>query len=131
MWQESECDAKPGGSSSTIVRYFVDIAAIFVKESWMLDTKESDDKDDQFIFCLYWETFVAFSFIGSSFPLSTCFTFIVTFGVWIAAVGVVVVAEYLLQGSSQKGYYTPSILMGKELVKKTPEYSGIEIIKNE
>ena len=49
----------------------------------------------------------------------------------VTAVGVVVVAEYLLQGSSQKGYYTPSILMGKELVKKIPEYSGIEIIKNE
>ena len=49
----------------------------------------------------------------------------------VTAVGVVVVAEYLLQDHSQKGYYTPSILMGKELVKKIPRYSGIEIIKNE
>ena len=49
----------------------------------------------------------------------------------VTAVGVVVVAEYLLQDLSQKGYYTPSILMGKELVKKIPGYSGIEIIKNE
>ena len=49
----------------------------------------------------------------------------------VTAAGVVVVAEYLLQGLSQKGYYTPSILMGKELVKKIPGYSGIEIIKNE
>ena len=49
----------------------------------------------------------------------------------VTAAGVVVVAEYLLQDLSQKGYYTPSILMGKELVKKIPGYSGIEIIKNE
>ncbi|MBK53124.1 MAG: hypothetical protein CMG58_00665 [Candidatus Marinimicrobia bacterium] len=49
----------------------------------------------------------------------------------VTAVGVVVVAEYLLQHLSQKGYYTPSILMGKGLVKKMPGYSGIEIIKNE
>ena len=49
----------------------------------------------------------------------------------VTAVGVAVVAEYLLQHCDQKGYYTPSILMGKELVKKIPEYSGIEIIKNE
>jgi short subunit dehydrogenase-like uncharacterized protein len=49
----------------------------------------------------------------------------------VTAVGVAVVAEYLLQDHTQKGYYTPSILMGKELVKEMPEYSGIEIIKNE
>ena len=49
----------------------------------------------------------------------------------VTAAGVVVVAEHLLQHLSQKGYYTPSILMGKELVKKIPGYSGIEIIKNE
>tara|TARA_Y100000766_G_scaffold270486_1_gene268452 strand:- start:1776 stop:2078 length:303 start_codon:yes stop_codon:yes gene_type:complete len=49
----------------------------------------------------------------------------------VTAAGVAVVAEYLLQDCDQKGYYTPSILMGKELVKKIPEYSGIEIIKNE
>ena len=44
----------------------------------------------------------------------------------VTAVGVVVVAEYLLQDHNHKGYYTPSILMGKELVKQMPGYSGIE-----
>ena len=45
----------------------------------------------------------------------------------VTAVGIVVVAEYLLQDHKHKGYYTPSILMGKELVDQIPGYSGIEL----
>ena len=44
----------------------------------------------------------------------------------VTAVGIVVVADYLLQDHKHKGYYTPSILMGKELVDQIPGYSGIE-----
>ena len=44
----------------------------------------------------------------------------------VTAVGIVVVAEYLLQDHKHKGYYTPSILMGKQLVDQIPGYSGIE-----
>ena len=44
----------------------------------------------------------------------------------VTAVGIVVVADFLLQDHKHKGYYTPSILMGKELVDQIPGYSGIE-----
>ncbi len=46
----------------------------------------------------------------------------------VTAVGTVVVAEYLLRDHNKKGYYTPSILMGKSLVEKLPGYSGIEFL---
>ena len=46
----------------------------------------------------------------------------------VTAVGTVVVAEYLLQDHNKKGYYTPSILMGKSLVEKLPGYNGIEFL---
>ena len=46
----------------------------------------------------------------------------------VTAVGTVVVAEYLLKDHNKKGYYTPSILMGKSLVEKLPGYSGIEFL---
>ena len=44
----------------------------------------------------------------------------------LTACGTVEVAEYLLADHSQSGYFTPSLLMGKELLEKMPGYSGIE-----
>jgi len=44
----------------------------------------------------------------------------------LTAWGTVEVAQYLLKDHSHKGYYTPGILIGKELMKNMPGYSGIE-----
>ena len=44
----------------------------------------------------------------------------------LTAWGTVEVAQYLLKDHNHKGYYTPSILIGKELMKNMPGYSGIE-----
>jgi short subunit dehydrogenase-like uncharacterized protein len=44
----------------------------------------------------------------------------------LTAVGTVEVAEYLLGNIEQAGYFTPTTLMGKELIEKMPGYSGIE-----
>ena len=36
------------------------------------------------------------------------------------------VAHHLLKDHNHKGYYTPSILIGKKLMDNMPGYSGIE-----
>ena len=48
----------------------------------------------------------------------------------VTAWGTVEVAEYLLGDHTHKGYYTPSILMGKELIEKMPGFSGIKFETN-
>ena len=44
----------------------------------------------------------------------------------LTAWGTVEVAEHLLKDHNHKGYYTPSILIGKKLMDNMPGYSGIE-----
>ncbi|MBC8346283.1 MAG: saccharopine dehydrogenase NADP-binding domain-containing protein [Candidatus Marinimicrobia bacterium] len=44
----------------------------------------------------------------------------------LTACGTVEVAEYLMGEHGQTGYFTPSLLMGKNLIEKMPGYSGIE-----
>ena len=44
----------------------------------------------------------------------------------LTASGTVEVSQYLLGEHSQSGYFTPSKLMGKDLIKKMPGFSGIE-----
>ena len=44
----------------------------------------------------------------------------------VTAWGTVEVAQYLLGDHNHKGYYTPSILMGKELIEKIPGFSGLD-----
>ena len=44
----------------------------------------------------------------------------------VTAWGTVEVAQYLLGDHKHKGYYTPSILMGKELIEKIPGFSGLD-----
>ena len=44
----------------------------------------------------------------------------------LTAAGTVEVAQYLLEDTDQAGYFTPSRLIGKELIEKMPGYSGIE-----
>lgn len=48
----------------------------------------------------------------------------------VTAWGAIHVAEHLLTDHNQKGFYTPSILMGKEMIETMPGYSGIEFEKN-
>ena len=47
-------------------------------------------------------------------------------GYIVTAWGTIHIAEYLLNEHGHKGFYTPSILMGKELIDTMPGYSGIE-----
>lgn len=47
----------------------------------------------------------------------------------LTASGTVEVAKYLLTNHKHKGFYTPSILMGKEILDKMPGYSGIKFSK--
>ena len=44
----------------------------------------------------------------------------------LTASGTVEVAQYLLDDIDQAGYFTPTSLIGKELIEKMPGYSGIE-----
>ena len=44
----------------------------------------------------------------------------------LSASGTVEVSNYLLGEHGQSGYFTPSKLMGKDLVEKMPGFSGIE-----
>ncbi|MDB9884528.1 MAG: saccharopine dehydrogenase family protein [Fidelibacterota bacterium] len=44
----------------------------------------------------------------------------------LTAAGTVEVAEYLLGETDQVGYFTPTTLIGKELIEKMPGYSGIQ-----
>ena len=44
----------------------------------------------------------------------------------LTASGTVEVSNYLLGEHGQSGYFTPSKLMGKDLVEKMPGFSGIE-----
>lgn len=44
----------------------------------------------------------------------------------LTASGTVEVSQFLLRDHNQTGYFTPSKLMGKELVEKMPGFSGIE-----
>ncbi|MEA1881865.1 MAG: saccharopine dehydrogenase NADP-binding domain-containing protein [Candidatus Marinimicrobia bacterium] len=44
----------------------------------------------------------------------------------LTASGTVEVAQYLLDDHNKSGYYTPSLLMGKDLIEKMPGFSGIE-----
>ncbi|MDP6339305.1 MAG: saccharopine dehydrogenase NADP-binding domain-containing protein [Candidatus Marinimicrobia bacterium] len=46
----------------------------------------------------------------------------------LTASGTVEVSQYLMRDHGQSGYYTPSKLMGKELVEKMPGFSGIEYL---
>jgi len=44
----------------------------------------------------------------------------------LTASGTVEVSQYLLGDHGRTGYYTPSLLMGKDLLEKMPGFSGIE-----
>jgi short subunit dehydrogenase-like uncharacterized protein len=44
----------------------------------------------------------------------------------LTASGTVEVSQHLLKDHGQSGYFTPSKLMGKELINKMPGFSGIE-----
>ena len=48
----------------------------------------------------------------------------------VTAWGTVEVAQYLLGDHNHKGYYTPSILIGKELIEKVPGFSGLDFETN-
>ena len=48
----------------------------------------------------------------------------------VTAWGAIHVAEHLLTDHNQKGFHTPSILMGKEMIETMPGYSGIEFERN-
>jgi short subunit dehydrogenase-like uncharacterized protein len=44
----------------------------------------------------------------------------------LTAFGTVEVAQYLIGNNHKSGFFTPSLLMGKELLERMPGFSGIE-----
>ena len=52
--------------------------------------------------------------------------FITVDGYDLTAFGTVEVAQYLIGNNHKSGFFTPSLLMGKELLERMPGFSGIE-----